>query len=87
MWNFVKSKFMIITGKRGQNYDFKLKINGTRLERCSTYKYLGLHFDKINWKMHIDYVCKKLVKTCGPITVADLSRYCRCSSPKSPLLA
>ena len=67
--NVVKSKFMIITGKRAQNHDFKLKINGVPLQRCSSYKYLGLHFDEnLNWKIHIDYVCKKLSKTCGIIS-------------------
>ena len=63
--NTGKSKFMIITKKRIQNYDFKLKINGTQLERCSSYKYLGLHFDdNLNWKSHINYVVKKVAKMC-----------------------
>ena len=69
--NVAKSKFMIITAKKAQNrkFKFKLKISGTPLERCSSYKYLGLHFDEnLNWKTHIDYVCKKISKICGIIS-------------------
>ena len=36
------------------------------MEQCSTYKYLGVHLDEnLNWKTHIDYLCKKLSKMCG----------------------
>ena len=69
--NVAKSKFMIITGKKAQNrkFKFKLKINGVSLERCSSYKYLGLHFDEnLNWKTHVEYVCKKISKMCGIIS-------------------
>ena len=67
--NVKKSKFMIITRKRVQKHNFKLKLNGTPLERCSSYKYLGLNFgEKLNWKMHVDYVCKKISKACGIIS-------------------
>ena len=56
---------MIITRKRDLSHNFKLKINGTHLERCSSYKYLGLHFDEnLNWKIHVNYVSKKVSKMC-----------------------
>ena len=67
--NTGKSKFMIITKKRVQNHDFKVKINGTQLEKCSSYKYLGLHFDdNLNWKSHVNYVVKKVSKMCRIIS-------------------
>ena len=62
---------MIITGNKVQNrkFKFKLKINGNFLERCSFYKYLGLNFDEnLNWKIHIDYVSKKISKMCGIVS-------------------
>ena len=67
--NIAKSKFMIITNKRVSTKNFYLKINRTALERCSSYKYLGLFFDKdLNWNTHVNYLCKKLSKTCGIIS-------------------
>ena len=67
--NVGKSKYMIITNKRVSHKNFQLKINKTALEKCSSYKYLGLFFDKdLDWKTHVDYICKKLAKTCGIIS-------------------
>ena len=67
--NIAKSKFMILTNKRISDRKFKLKINRTTLEKCSSYKYLGLFFDKdLDWKTHVSYVCKKISKTCGIIS-------------------
>ena len=60
-----KKKKQKITYKRLRDRAFNLKINGTPLERCSSYKYLGLHFDdKLDWKIHVDYVAKKVSKMC-----------------------
>ena len=43
-----------------------LKFNGKKMDQCSTYKYLGVHLDEnLNWKAHVDYLCKKLSKMCG----------------------
>ena len=67
--NIAKSKFMIITNKRDSKRNFKLKINRTPLESCSSYKYLGIYFDKdLDWKTHVNYVCTKLSKSCGIIS-------------------
>ena len=45
---------MIISKRKGVNANFKLKINGLNLERCSSYKYLGLFIDEgLTWKNHI----------------------------------
>ena len=43
-------------------------IDGTELEMCDSYKYLGVNFDKnLDWKFHIKYVCQKVSKACGSI--------------------
>ncbi len=65
--NVEKSKFMIIKRRNTVSYDsFILKYNGKRMERCSSYKYLGIYLDeKLNWKIHINYLCEKLSKLCG----------------------
>ena len=63
--NVDKSKFMIITSKRVPKNKFKVRINGIPLKRCASYKYLGLHFDEnLNWKIHVNYVSKKVSKLC-----------------------
>ena len=63
--NIEKSKFMIITNKRVQTSEFRVKINGKPLEKCTSYKYLRLHFDeKLNWKTHVNYVATKVSKMC-----------------------
>ena len=65
--NFTKTKYMVISkAKKIFDSDFKIKLNGVPLKRCSEYKYLGVYIDeKINWKKHIQYVCDKLSKVCG----------------------
>ena len=68
--NVKKSKFMIISKRKGVNTNcFKLKINGVSLEKCSSYKYLGLLIDDgLTWKEHVKHVCQKLSKACGIIS-------------------
>ena len=67
--NIGKSKFMIISKRKGVNRNFRLKINGLALERCSSYKYLGLYIDEnLTWKNHIKHVCQKVSKICGIIS-------------------
>ena len=65
--NVIKSKFMLLSKKRGVNKDdFKVALNDSTLERCSSYKYLGVYFDeKLDWKIHIKYLCEKIGKVCG----------------------
>ena len=63
--NIKKSKFLLISNKRLPN-DFELKVNNINLERCSSYKYLGVHIDEnLNWESHIDYITSKISKACG----------------------
>ena len=50
---------MIITNKKNFNKDeFKVKLNGKNLNRCTSYKYLGVKIDKwLKWNIHVDYLC------------------------------
>ena len=68
--NIKKSKFMIISKRKGIDFNsFKLKINGVKLDRCSSYKYLGLFIDDgLTWKSHVKHICQKLSRTCGIIS-------------------
>ena len=65
--NISKSKYMIVTNKKKPNErDFQVKINGKNLDKCSSYKYLGVHIDEnLTWKPHINYLCEKITKVCG----------------------
>ena len=67
--NISKSKCMIITNKR-KTEPVAIKINNTELEQCSTYKYLGVMFDKdLNWKPHIEYICGKISRSVGGLAM------------------
>ena len=66
--NVKKSKFMVFTNARKNFHDISVRINKTPLEKCVKYKYVGIIFDeKLNWKDHIEYVCKKVSKACGAL--------------------
>ena len=73
--NIDKSKYMIIHRKKNKISDeFSLAINGSKLERCKQYKYLGVFIDdKLTWKSHVQHICTKIGRTCGAL--AKL-RYC-----------
>ena len=73
--NIGKSKYMIIHRKENKISDeFSLAINGSKLERCKQYKYLGVLIDdKLTWKSHVQHICTKIGRTCGAL--AKL-RYC-----------
>ena len=62
--NISKTKYMVIQrpGVR-EIRNYSLRCNGKKLERCSFYKYLGVHLDEnLNWKKHVKYLCTKLSK-------------------------
>ena len=66
--NIKKSKFMIFSNKKKDVHELSVKINNKPLERCSSYKYLGIIIDeKLNWGKHLDYICKKVSKACGAL--------------------
>ena len=67
--NISKSKCMIIT-KRKNIMPLHFRINDIELKQCTSYKYLGVMFDKdLNWKSHIDYVCEKITRSIGGLAL------------------
>ena len=58
---------MLIKRSNAKTCDkFVLKFNGKKMEQCSSYKYLGVHLDQsLNWKIHVNYLCRKLSRMCG----------------------
>ena len=58
---------MIISKKRSIP-NLNISLNGALMEKCDSYKYLGVHFDEnLNWKTHIEYVTKKISQSCGAL--------------------
>ena len=53
-------------GKKLSADEFCVKFDNVCLEKCSSYKYLGVYLDdKLCWKPHIDYISNKISKMCG----------------------
>lgn len=49
----IKTKYMIFS-RRNQEYNLNLRLNGQRLEKVTTHKFLGLILDsKLTWKTHL----------------------------------
>ena len=72
--NIAKTKYMLVTNKNIKSFKPSITLNGTLLQECEQYKYLGVMIDKnLSWKPHIQYICKKISKACG--SLANL-RYC-----------
>ena len=65
--NVSKTKYMVIHRRKGRlNRKPVLKFEGKKLEKCLSYKYLGIYLDeKLNFKTHIKHLCDKLSKLCG----------------------
>ena len=65
--NISKSKHMLISRKRN-THNLNIHLNGMQMQSCDTYKYLGVYIDKdLNWKSHIEYINKKISKSCGAL--------------------
>jgi len=48
--------------------NFSVKIDDNSLERCASYKYLGVVIDeKLNWGPHIEHIAPKIAKACGAL--------------------
>ena len=64
-----KIHFLIINAKKTKEVIFGIPegeedppiiIQGTQIERVSSYKYLGIYVDaSLSWSAHIDYICSK----------------------------
>ena len=64
--NMKKSKYMLVTNNHIP--EFCLRINHSLLERCKSYKYLGVVLDeKLNWDAHINHIAPKISRGCGAL--------------------
>ena len=57
---------MIFTRKKSRPTDVKIEIDNEIISETKSSKFLGVHIDnKLNWKMHIDYVSGKIARGIG----------------------
>ena len=63
------SKYIIsCASKNVINYDFKIRMGETNLERVKSLKYPGVMLDEqLSWDCHIEYIRKKLASVTGVI--------------------
>ena len=61
--NVLKTHYMIFTPRNKIYDDVSIIINNTKISRVYVTKFLGVQIDsQLSWKMHIDYICKKISK-------------------------
>ena len=59
---------MLVGKKRTKMTNFRLYIDQYPIELKNSIKYQGIYLDReLSWKIHIDYLAKKLSKVCGMI--------------------
>ena len=69
--NILKTHYMVFTPRNKIVNDIDICINDVRIERVYVTKFLGIQIDSLlNWKKHIDYICKKLSRYVGIIAKA-----------------
>ena len=74
--NILKTHYMVFTPRNKVVNDIDICINDVRIERVYVTKFLGIQIDsQLNWKKHIDYICKKLSKCVGIIAKARKKLY------------
>jgi len=57
--NYTKTKFMLFSTKKTKKCP-NINIGNHELEQVNQLKYLGIVFDKLSWKPHIQHMCLKL---------------------------
>ena len=61
--NIEKSCYIIIDNINKHYFDNNIYIDNKLLNRVECYTFLGMYiYDKLNWKAHIDYICKRVSK-------------------------
>ena len=61
--NIEKSCYIIIDNINKYYFDNNIYIDNKLLNRVEFYTFLGMYIDaKLNWKVHIDYICKRVSK-------------------------
>ena len=74
--NILKTHYMVSTPRNKIVNDIDICINDFRIERVYVTKFLGIQIDsQLNWKKHIDYICKKLSICVGIIAKARKKLY------------
>ena len=74
--NILKTHYMVFTPRNKVVNDIDICINDVPIERVYVTKFLGIQIDsQLNWKKHIDYICKKLSKCVGIIAKARKKLY------------
>ena len=69
--NVLKPHYMAFTPRNKIVSDIDIGINGVRIKRVYVKKFHGIQIDsQLNWKKHIDHICKKLYKYIGIIVKA-----------------
>ena len=64
--NVLKTHYMIFTPRNKKVNDINLYIDKVPIGRVYVTKFLGVQIDsQLNWKNHIEYICKKLSKCIG----------------------
>ena len=61
--NIEKSCYIIIDNINKHYFDNNIYIDNKLLNRVECYTFLGMYIDdRLNWKAHIDYICKRVSK-------------------------
>ena len=83
--NVAKTQLMTMC-RRGRHEEAeKVKVGGVELPKLDPLKYLGVIVDReLNWKQHINGVCKKSLACLAPIRRAGT--YLSCRTKKDALL-
>ena len=69
--NIKKTMYMVFTRKKTQSADIKIEIDNEIISETKSSKFLGVHIDnKLNWKMHVDYVSGKIARGIGILVKA-----------------
>lgn len=64
--NIAKTQFINFRAPRKKIPKVSLDFNGTKIEECSSVKYLGLYISNtLNWNEHVDHVARKIVPVIG----------------------
>jgi retron-type reverse transcriptase len=64
--NVLKTNLIVFGNRTISASDLDIRIDGVRVERVDSTKFLGVHLDsKLTWKSHIEHVAKKLASGIG----------------------
>lgn len=59
--NLSKTKMMQFSQREGKTKDLHIVNEGTVIEEIDSTKFFGIYIDnRLTWKQHIDYICKRL---------------------------